>query len=127
MIKDMFEPLTRCGRETPMGRLLREFWTPALPSSALEPDGEPYRLKLLGEHLVAFRDSEGRVGILDEACPHRGASLVLGRNEDCGLRCLYHGWKLDVEGRVVDTPREKNRSYGERVPRSAIRPPREWE
>ena len=116
MPRDTFEPLTRCGRDTSMGRLLREFWTPALPGSALEADGAPYRLKLLGEHLVAFRDTNGRVGILDEACPHRGASLVLGRNEECGLRCLYHGWKLDVEGNVVDTPRERNRVYGARLP-----------
>jgi phenylpropionate dioxygenase-like ring-hydroxylating dioxygenase large terminal subunit len=99
-----------------MGRLLREFWIPAIPSSAVGPDGMPYRLRLLGEYLVVFRDSDGKVGVLDEACPHRGASLALARNEDCGLRCIYHGWKLDVTGQVVETPRERDLDYGRRIP-----------
>ena len=67
-----------------------------------ERDGTPVRTRLLGEDLVVFRDSEGRLGILDERCPHRGASLALGRNEDCGLRCLYHGWKIDVDGTIQE-------------------------
>ncbi|NQU70083.1 MAG: Rieske 2Fe-2S domain-containing protein [Rhodospirillales bacterium] len=71
-----------------------------------EPDCPPVRVKLLGENLVAFRDSEGRVGLLDERCPHRTASLYFGRNEECGLRCVYHGWKFDVNGNCVDLPSE---------------------
>lgn len=115
---DVFDALTHCGRSSPMGRLLREYWVPAVPTSAVDADGAPYAIQLLGECLVVFRDTEGRVGVIDEACPHRGASMAIGRNEDCGLRCLYHGWKLDVEGNVVDTPREQNRNYGRRVPPS---------
>jgi phthalate 4,5-dioxygenase oxygenase subunit len=90
-----------------MGALLRRYWFPALLADELpEPDGDPIRLRLLGEDLVAFRDSAGRVGLLGEYCPHRGASLAYGRNEECGLRCLYHGWKLDVAGNCVETPPE---------------------
>src|SRR5690242_5847075 len=114
-MSDVFEPLTRCGADTPMGRLLREFWIPAIPSSALTADGAPQKLRLLGEHLVAFRATDGRAGIVDQACPHRGASLVLARNEECGLRCLYHGWKLNVDGHVVETPRERDPDYGDRI------------
>ena len=69
-----------------------------------EPDGPPVRVRLLGEDLVAFRDSEGRIGLVDEFCPHRRASLFFGRNEECGLRCVYHGWKFDVDGNCVDQP-----------------------
>lgn len=98
--------LTRFGPDAPMGKLMREYWLPALPSSHLTPDGPPRRVRLLGHDLVAFRDTAARVGVLNEACPHRGVSLALGRNEDCGLRCLFHGWKLDVEGRVLETPNE---------------------
>jgi phthalate 4,5-dioxygenase len=101
------ELLTRVGPGTPMGALLRRYWMPALLAEELpEPDGDPKRVRLLGEDLVAFRDTRGRVGLLAEYCPHRGASLAYGRNEDCGLRCLYHGWKLDVDGHVVETPPE---------------------
>jgi len=90
-----------------MGGLMRRHWIPACMSEEVaEPDGKPVRVRLLGEDLVAFRDSRGRLGMLDEHCPHRRASLVLGRNEECGLRCLYHGWKIDVEGNVVDRPSE---------------------
>ena len=86
---------------------MRRYWVPALLSRELpEPDCPPLRLKLLGERLVAFRDTQGRVGLLDELCAHRRASLFLGRNEDCGLRCVYHGWKYDVEGNCVDMPNE---------------------
>ena len=101
------ELLTRVGPGTPMGEMMRRYWFPALLSSELpEPDGEPKQLRLLGEDLVAFRDTRGRVGLLAEYCPHRGASLAYGRNEECGLRCIYHGWKLDVDGNIVETPPE---------------------
>ena len=103
---DAYTALTRFGPSTPMGRLMREYWIPVLRSAHLEADGPPRRVRVLGEDLVAFRDSTGTVGILDEACPHRGVSLALGRNEECGLRCLFHGWKVDVRGRVVEAPNE---------------------
>src|SRR5579859_647844 len=99
--------LTRVGPDAPMGRLLRQYWQPALLASELsEPDGNPLRLRLLGEDLIAFRNSDGRVGVLGNHCPHRGASLFFGRNEESGLRCVYHGWKFDVDGRCVDMPNE---------------------
>jgi phthalate 4,5-dioxygenase oxygenase subunit len=101
------ETLTRTGPGTPMGGLLRRFWIPAfLASEVAERDGKPMRLRLLGEDLVGFRDSEGRVGLLDEHCPHRRASLALGLNAHSGLRCLYHGWKFGVDGRCQDAPTE---------------------
>ncbi len=101
------ERLTRTGPGTPMGNLIRRYWIPALFSHEVsEPDGPPVRVKLLGERLVAFRDSSGRLALLDERCPHRTASLFFGRNEDCGLRCVYHGWKFDVDGNCVDMPSE---------------------
>src|SRR5262249_21510721 len=90
-----------------MGKLLRRYWVPALLSEELpEPDGAPVRVRLLGEDLIAFRDTRGRVGLLAENCSHRGASLYFGRNADCGLRCSYHGWKYDVAGNCVDMPIE---------------------
>jgi phenylpropionate dioxygenase-like ring-hydroxylating dioxygenase large terminal subunit len=90
-----------------MGELLRQYWLPFLPSTELPaPDGPPKKVRLLGEDLVAFRDTQGRVGLVGENCPHRGASLFFGRNEECGLRCVYHGWKFDVTGRCVDMPNE---------------------
>src|SRR5208282_3014846 len=98
------EILTRVGPGTPMGELMRQYWIPALVSSELAPDGAPLRLKLLGEQLIAFRDSSGRVGIMDQKCPHRCASLFFGRNEHDGIRCVYHGWKFDVEGNCVHAP-----------------------
>ena len=101
------ELLCRVGRGTPMGDLLRHYWMPCLPSSELPaPDGPPKKVRLLGEELIAFRDSRGEVGLLAANCPHRGASLFFGRNEECGLRCSYHGWKFDVTGRCVDMPNE---------------------
>jgi phthalate 4,5-dioxygenase oxygenase subunit len=101
------ELLTQTGPGTPMGNLIRRYWIPALFASELtEPDCPPVRVKLLGEQLVAFRDSNGRIALLDAHCPHRGASLFFGRNEECGLRCVYHGWKFDVEGNCVDMPSE---------------------
>jgi phenylpropionate dioxygenase-like ring-hydroxylating dioxygenase large terminal subunit len=96
--------LTRVGAGTVMGELMRQYWLPALKSSELVPDGAPVRLMLLGEKLIAFRDSAGRVGVMDHRCPHRCASLFLGRNEEGGIRCLYHGWKYDVTGQCVDMP-----------------------
>jgi len=101
------ELLTHVGPGTPMGALMRRYWIPVLYADQLaEPDGAPVRVRLLGEDLVAFRDTDGRVGLLDERCPHRTASLYFGRNEECGLRCVYHGWKFDVEGNCVDLPSE---------------------
>lgn len=96
------EILTGVGPGTPMGELMRQYWLPALMSSELKADAAPIRLKLLGEQLVAFRDTSGRVGILDQRCPHRCASLFLGRNEADGIRCVYHGWKFDVDGNCLE-------------------------
>src|SRR5882724_2147197 len=88
------ETLTGVGAGTLVGDMMREYWVPAAMSSELKVGGDPMRLMLLGEKLIAFRDSGGRVGIFDHRCPHRCASLFFGRNEDKGLRCAYHGWKL---------------------------------
>jgi phthalate 4,5-dioxygenase oxygenase subunit len=96
--------LTRVGPGTPLGGMMREYWIPAVLSTELVADGTPVRLSLLGEKLIAFRDSRGRVGIMDHRCPHRCASLFFGRNEQDGLRCAYHGWKFDVEGNCLDMP-----------------------
>ena len=105
--KEENELLTRVGPNTPMGDFLREYWLPLMPSDRLgEPDGRPQRARLLCEDLIAFRDSEGRPGLLANNCAHRGASLFFGRNEEEGLRCVYHGWKFDVAGRCVDMPNE---------------------
>src|SRR5579864_7136331 len=101
------ELLTRIGPGTPMGELFRRFWLPALLASELPHiDSDPRRVRILGEDLVAFRDSNGRLGFIQNNCPHRGASLFFGRNEEAGLRCVYHGWKFDVEGNCVDMPNE---------------------
>ncbi len=105
--KEDNERLTHVGRGTPMGELMRRYWLPACFSQQIgTPDGPPVRVKLLGERLVAFRDTIGRVGLIDERCPHRTASMYFGRNEECGLRCVYHGWKFDVNGACVDLPSE---------------------
>src|SRR3984893_7145775 len=105
--KEENELLTRTGPETPMGRVMRRYWIPILQSAELaEPDSPPVQVKCLGEKLVAFRDSNGRVGLLEEFCPHRGVSLWLGRNEEAGLRCVFHGWKFDVSGACVDQMNE---------------------
>ena len=94
---------------------MRRFWLPALQSSELpDRDSDPRHVELLGEHFVAFRDTNGRVGILDEACCHRGASLLLGRVEDCGIRCPYHGWKFAVDGTVMETPNVADERFKER-------------
>jgi phthalate 4,5-dioxygenase oxygenase subunit len=102
------EILTQVGPGTPMGELMRQYWIPAAISTEVTSDGEPLRLKLLGEQLIAFRDSSGRVGIMDHRCPHRCASLFFSRNEHNGLRCVYHGWKFDVDGNCVEAPNLPN-------------------
>ena len=109
--------MCRVGPGTPMGDLLRRYWTPALlVSEAPTPDGDPVRVRLLGEDLVAFRDTDGKIGLIQENCPHRGASLWFGRNEECGLRCPYHGWKFDRDGNCVDMPSEPpESSFKDRV------------
>ena len=111
------ELLTQIGPGTPMGGLFRRFWLPALLSSELpEPDGEPVRLKLLGEELITYRDTEGRVGCIDAYCPHRGAPMFFGRNEESGLRCIYHGWKFNVNGDCVHMPNcVEGDSYREKI------------
>lgn len=99
--------LCRVEGDAPMGQMMRRHWLPACMSEEVsEPDGAPVGVRLLGEDLVVFRDTAGRLGVLRNSCPHRGASLTLGRNEECGIRCLFHGWKFDVEGKVVDIPSE---------------------
>jgi phenylpropionate dioxygenase-like ring-hydroxylating dioxygenase large terminal subunit len=99
--------LCRIGPGTPMGNLMREYWLPAIPSNELpSPDCPPVRIRLLGENLIAFRTTSGDVGLVQNACPHRGASMFFGRNEEDGLRCVYHGWKFDVTGACVDMPSE---------------------
>jgi len=98
--------LNETGRGTPMGELLRRYWVPALLSREVEKDSPAVRLRLFGEDLIAFRDTKGKVGLLSARCAHRGASLYFARNGDCGLRCVYHGWKYDVNGNCVDMPNE---------------------
>jgi phthalate 4,5-dioxygenase len=100
------ELLCRTGPGTPMGALFRRYWLPVVMSRDLETDGPPLRTRMLCEDLVAFRDTEGRAGLLEDLCPHRLAPLYIGRNEESGLRCLYHGWKFDVAGVCVDMPNE---------------------
>ena len=98
--------ITRVGPGTEMGKLMRLYWIPFLLAKDVAADGQPYRVRLLGEDLVAFRDSQGQVGLVDHACPHRGAPMVFGRNEEGGLRCVYHGWKFAVDGRCHEMPAE---------------------
>src|SRR5947209_2023383 len=99
--------LTRVGAGTRMGELMRRYWVPALLDWELpEPDCPPVEVRLLGQDLVAFRQTDGRVGMVDSRCPHRGVSLFWGRNEENGLRCVYHGWKFDTDGQCVDMPSE---------------------
>jgi phthalate 4,5-dioxygenase len=113
------ELLTRVGPGTPMGEMIREYWLPACRSARLEADGAPERVRLVGENFVAFRGTSGRVGFMAEGCPHRCASLALARNEGDGLRCIFHGWKFNVEGRCVDTPtepEERRERFAQNVP-----------
>src|SRR5688572_28938728 len=117
------ELLTRVGPGTPMGEMMRQYWVPALPSAEFpEADSPPKRMRLLGENLVMFRDTNGDVGCFKEACPHRGASLFFGRNEEAGLRCVYHGWKFDVTGACVDMPSEPAESNFKNKVRTAAYP-----
>ena len=123
------ETLTQTGSESPMGAVFRRYWTPALLARELpEPNSGPLRLKLLGEDFIAFRDSDGEFGIVDARCPHRGANLFFGRNEECGLRCVYHGWKFDVHGHCVDIPNASPEVASRLKPDAGIRAlqVREW-
>ena len=104
------ELLSRVGPGTPGGAVIREYWLPFLLSDELSRDGPPLRIRLLGEDLIAFRTGTGDVGLMQNACPHRGASLFFGRNEEQGLRCAYHGWKFNVHGDCVDMPSEPTES-----------------
>ena len=111
MSREQNEQLSRVGPGTLMGKLLRRYWAPFLLSSEIpELDCPPVRAKLMGENLVCFRDSKGQIGLIDEFCAHRGVSLWFGQNEECGLRCPYHGWKYDVTGQCVDLPSEPEES-----------------
>src|SRR5690242_11442260 len=111
------ELLTRVGPGTPMGNLLRQYWIPVLQSTDLpEADGAPLRVRLLGENLIAFRNSEGKIGLLDHVCPHRCASLFFGRNEEDGIRCSYHGWKYDTNGQCLEMPNvPKDKEFSSRL------------
>ena len=101
----MLETLVRTDAGTPVGKLLRRYWVPCLLSSEIEKPASPQvRVQIMGERLLAFRDSEGRVGLISEFCSHRGASLYFGRNEEGGIRCSYHGLKFDVSGKCIDVP-----------------------
>jgi phthalate 4,5-dioxygenase len=105
--REMNEKLTRVEAGTPMGELMRRYWIPACLSEEVpEPDCDPVRVRLLAEDLVAFRDSAGEIGLVDAYCAHRRAPLFFGRNEECGIRCVFHGWKYDVLGNCVDMPSE---------------------
>jgi phthalate 4,5-dioxygenase len=104
--KENTELLTRVGAGTPMGDLMRHYWLPLVYSWEIEPDGQSKRVRILGEDLIAWRDSDGKPGFIKENCPHRGASLFYARNENCGIRCVYHGWKFDTDGNCVDMPNE---------------------
>lgn len=102
--KELDRLITRCTGDAPMGKLMREYWIPVMRSEQLRPGAAPERLTILGQRLVAFRSPAGEVGIMDEACPHRGASMTLARNEPNGLRCIYHGWKIGADGVLRDAP-----------------------
>jgi phthalate 4,5-dioxygenase len=121
------ERLMRVGPGTPMGELFRRFWLPVLlPEELPRPDCPPVRVRLLGEDLVAFRDTKGRLGLLDRYCPHRRVDLYFGRNEDCGLRCVYHGWKFDIDGNVLDMPAEPENSGLKNEVKAKAYPVMEW-
>jgi phthalate 4,5-dioxygenase len=116
MKKDLNDLLTQTASGTPMGAVFRRYWLPALLSEQVSvADGDPVRLELLSEKMLAFRDSSGRLGLVDEFCAHRGVSLWFGRNEEGGIRCPYHGWKYDISGQCVDIPSERGTPFCERV------------
>src|SRR3979411_887471 len=126
LAKEDNELVTRVGPGTPMGNLMRQYWLPAMLSSELPAaDSDPVRVLLLGEQLIAFRDSTGKVGLLANNCPHRGASLFFGRNEESGLRCVYHGWKFSADGTCVDMPNEPAESDFKSKVKAAAYPTRE--
>jgi len=108
--RDDNEALVRTGPRTIMGEFLRRYWLPFYPASGLIADGQPRRVRILGEDLVAWRDSDGGIGLMDHACPHRRAPMAFARNEACGLRCVYHGWKFDRDGATLDMPAEPENS-----------------
>src|SRR5690606_26078940 len=119
--------LTRVEGQAPMGQLMRRHWLPVcLVEEVSEPDCDPVRARVLGERLVVFRDSYGNVGVLDERCPHRSASLALGRNEEGGLRCLYHGWKMDVHGNLMELASEPNDERMRNNIKQTAYPVKEW-
>src|SRR3954467_6221410 len=121
------EFLTQSGTGTAMGELLRRFWMPALLSEELaERDGPPKKIRILGEDLLAFRDSNGQIGIVEPHCPHRGANLYYGRNEECGIRCSFHGWKFDVDGNCIDLPTSPPESSYKETIKLLAYPVREW-
>src|SRR5437773_7034006 len=104
--KENTETLTRVGAGTVMGDLMRQYWLPCVYSWELTADGDPVQVRMLGEDLIAWRDSNGTPSFIANNCPHRGASLFFGRNEESGLRCVYHGWKFDTDGQCIDMPNE---------------------
>ncbi len=119
LTQEQNELLTRIGPGAPMGDMLKEYWVPACRSAKLEADGAPERIRLFGENFVAFRGTSGRSAFIAEACPHRCASMALARNEGDGLRCIFHGWKVSVEGKCVDAPtepRERREHFTSLVP-----------
>jgi phthalate 4,5-dioxygenase len=122
--------LCRVEGPAPMGQLMRRHWTPVcLIEEVREPDGTPVKARVFGEDLVVFRATDGRVGVMDEYCPHRRVSLVFGRNEECGLRCLYHGWKMDVDGNIVERVSEPVipiTNSNAAPPKHLAYPTREW-
>jgi phthalate 4,5-dioxygenase oxygenase subunit len=125
--KEENELLCRVEGDAPMGQLMRRHWQPVcLIEEVSEADGTPVKARMFGQDLVVFRDTLGRVGVMDEYCPHRRVSLVLGRNEDNGLRCLYHGWKMDVEGNVVEMASEPSSSCMAAKVKHRAYPVREW-
>src|SRR4051794_39897140 len=119
---ELNERIVRVGAGTPMGNALRAYWLPAVLTEEVEPDGTPLRVRLLGEDLVAFRDTNGQVGLIQNNCPHRGASLFFGRNEEAGVRCVYHGWKFSVDGTCVDMPNEPAESDFKQKVRATAHP-----
>src|SRR5436305_11654493 len=126
LTKEENELITRTRPGTPMGNLFRQYWVPALLSSELpQPDCDPVRVLIMSEKLIAFRDSNGKVGLIQNHCPHRGASLFFGRNEEAGLRCVYHGWKFDVTGQCIDMPNEPAESDFRTRVRAVAYPTRE--
>jgi len=121
--------LTHTGPNTAMGAVFRQYWIPVLLSRQLpEPDGSPVRVKVLGEELLAFRASDGQVGLVSPRCPHRGADLYFGRNEEQGIRCSYHGWKFDLQGQCVHMPTSNDHAYCKVKDRARLTayPVREW-